>query len=59
MANQVQGLLKNNGDPMSLYKDVMKDKTPEQIEQFYSFARQWGVTDETIEQLQNSGINTK
>lgn len=44
---------------MSLYKDVMKDKTPEQIEQFYSFARQWGVTDETIEQLQNSGINTK
>ncbi len=58
MANQVQGLINSNSNPMSFYKQITKDKTPEQMEQFYNFARQWGVSDETINQLQKDGINT-
>lgn len=58
MANQVQELMKNNGNPMSLYQQMIKDKSPEQMEQFYQFARQWGINDEIIQQLQNNGINT-
>lgn len=58
MANQVQGLINNKSNPMDLYRQITKDKTPEQMEQFYNFARRWGVSDETINQLQNNGINT-
>lgn len=58
MANQIQELIKNNGNPMSLYQQMIKDKSPEQMEQFYQFARQWGINDEIIQQLQNNGINT-
>jgi hypothetical protein len=58
MANQVQELMKNNGNPMSLYQQMIKDKSPEQMSQFYQFARQWGINDEIIQQLQNNGINT-
>lgn len=43
---------------MSLYQQMIKDKSPEQMEQFYQFARQWGINDEIIQQLQNNGINT-
>ena len=58
MANQVQGLINNKSNPMDFYRQITKDKTPEQMEQFYNFARRWGVSDETINQLQNNGINT-
>ena len=59
MANQIQELINSNGNPVSMYQQVTKGKTPEEMEKFYSFARQWGIPDSVISQAQNSGNNTK
>lgn len=59
MANQIQELINSNGNPMSLYQQMIKGKSPEQMAQFYQFAKQWGIPDEVINQAQNGGINTQ
>lgn len=58
LANQVQNLINNRSDPMQFYHQLMKDKTPEQMENFYKFIKQYGVSEETLNQLQN-GVNTE
>ena len=60
MANQVQGLINSKSNPMDFYRQITKNRTPEQMQEFYNFAKQWGISDETIQQLQNgNGIDTK
>lgn len=56
-ANQVQNLINNKSNPMNFYKEIMKDKTPEEMQKFYSYIQRFGVNEQTIEQLK-SGINT-
>lgn len=58
MANQIQGLINSKGNPMELYHQIIRDKTPQQMEQFYSMAKQWGIPDDVINQVQNNGNNT-
>lgn len=58
LANQVQSLISNKSDPMQFYHQIMKDKTPEQMENFYRFVKQYGVDENTLNKLQN-GMNTK
>ena len=53
---QVEGLVKNNGNPMELFKQITGNYSPEQMEQLYSQAKQFGISDDVINQVQN-GIN--
>ena len=57
VANQIQEMINSKGNPMSMYQQIIKDKTPEQMEQFYAFARQCGIPNDVINQVQN-GNNT-
>ena len=58
MANQIQGLVNSKGNPMELYHQIIRDNTPQQMEQFYSMAKQWGIPDDVINQVQNNSNNT-
>lgn len=58
MAGQVQNMINSNGNPMDLYRQITKDKTPEQMQQFYAFTKKFGIPDEIINQVQNNGNNT-
>ena len=58
MFQQVESLRKSNGNPMDLFKQVTSKFTPEQMNQFYANAKQFGIPDDVISQVQN-GINTK
>lgn len=56
MLNQFQNLVKNNGNPQELLKQIVGQYSPEQLQQFSQFANNMGITNE---QLTNAGINTK
>ena len=58
MFNKIESLRNSNGNPMDLFKQVTSKFTPEQMNQFYSNAKQFGIPDDVIQQAQN-GINTK
>lgn len=45
-------------DPNELFTQIMKDKTPKEMEGFYKFAKSYGVNDEVLSKLQN-GMNVK
>ena len=47
---------KNN--PMELFKQVTNKYTPEQMQNLMNTARQYGVPDDVIKQI-NNGINAK
>lgn len=49
----------NNSNPLDLFKQITKDYTPEQMDNLFNRAKQMGVPEEALNQLQNSGINTK
>ena len=55
-ANQIQSLMKNNGNPQELLNQTIKGYTPEQIQQFRQYAKGFGITDE---QLEKFGIGSK
>ena len=46
--NQAQ---KNQSNPVELFKQVTKDYKPEQIESIFNQARQFGISDDIINQL--------
>ena len=50
---------RNNGNPMDLFKQVTNCYTPEQMTNLFDKARQMGVPDEVLKQIQDNGINTK
>lgn len=59
-AFQVINQARNNGNnPMDLFKQVTNGYTPEQMNNLFAKAKQLGVPDNLINQLQNNGINTK
>ena len=49
---------KNKNNPMDLLKQITKNYSPEQINGLYENAKQFGVPDEVIKQVQES-INIK
>lgn len=44
---------------MDLFKQVTNGYTPEQMTNLFDKARQMGVPDEVLKQIQDNGINTK
>ncbi len=55
----VEQAQRNNGNPMDLFKQVTNGYTPEQMTNLFDKARQMGVPDEVLKQIQDNGINTK
>lgn len=49
----------NNSNPMDLLKQVTNGYTPEQMSSLFARAKQMGVPDSVLEQIQNNGINAK
>lgn len=50
-ANTIQEMINNKNNPNEIFKQIMKDKTPQQMEQFFTFAKQYGVSDDLISQF--------
>lgn len=55
----VEQAQKSNGNPMDLFKQITNGYTPEQMTSLFDRARQMGVPDDVLKQVQNDGINTK
>lgn len=53
----VEQARKSNGNPQELFKQVTNGYTPEQMTALFNKAKQFGVSDEYIKQIQG-GINT-
>ena len=58
MMNQLQAR-SNGGNPMELFKKVTNGYSSEQMNNLFTKAKQFGVPEDVIEQLQNNGIDTK
>lgn len=58
LVSQIQNLMNSKVDPNELFTQIMKDKTPKEMEGFYKFAKSYGVNDEVLSKLQN-GMNVK
>lgn len=54
----VEQMRRNNGNPMELFKQVTGNFTPEQMNGFFTQAKNIGFPQELLQQVQN-GINTK
>ena len=52
MFSQVEQLRKNNGNPMELLKQVTSNYDNNQMENLWKRVKQFGVPDETIQQVQ-------
>jgi len=59
MFQQFQNLQKSKSNPMELFKQVTSKYTPEQMQQLMNTAKQYGVPENVINDLQNNGINAK
>lgn len=61
MFQVVEQAQKNNGNPMDLFKQITSNYTPEQMTNLFNRAKQMGVPEETLKQLQNNNndIDTK
>lgn len=49
----------NNSNPMDMLKQVTSGYTPEQMNNLFARAKQMGVPDSVLNQIQNNGIDTK
>jgi hypothetical protein len=56
MFNQIEEMVKSNGNPQVLLNQVMGGYTPEQTQKFIKFANSMGISNE---QLTQYGINSK
>lgn len=54
LANQIKTMMNNGSDPKSIARQMMGNITPEQISNVLSMAKQYGVPDEILSQLQNN-----
>ena len=56
MFQQFQNLQKNQNNPQEVLNGMLKDYSPEQLQQFMKFANGFGINNE---QLNKYGINVK
>lgn len=56
MINQVKN---SGGNPIDLFKQVTNGYSTEQMNSLFNKAKQFGVPNEAIEQLQKGGIDSK
>ena len=55
MFQMVDTAMKNNGNPMEIFKQVTNNYSPEQMQSFLERAKKMGIPDEVLQQAQ-SGI---
>lgn len=58
MFQVIEQAQKNQNDPMKMFKEVTKNYSPEQMENLFKNAKQFGISNEIIENAKK-GINTK
>ena len=49
----VQNLIQNNGDPQAFLHQIMQKATPEQKQQLFKQAKNYGVPNDFLAQIQN------
>lgn len=54
LAGQIRMMMTNGTDPKSVVKQMMGNQTPEQVSNVLTMAKQYGVPDEILSQLQNN-----
>ena len=54
LAGQIKTMMTNGTDPKSMVKQMMGGKSPEQLSNVLTMAKQYGVPDEILSQLQNN-----
>ena len=54
LAGQIRTMMTNGTDPKSVVKQMINNQSPEQISNVLSMARQYGVPNEILSQLQNN-----
>lgn len=59
MFQMVEQARNNNSDPRDLLKQITNKYTPEQMSGLLGKAKQMGVPDSVLEQIQNKGVSTK
>jgi len=55
----VEQAQQNQNNPMDLLKQITSNYTPEQMSGLLDRAKQMGVPEDVLKQVQNNGINTK
>ena len=53
MFQLIEQARKNQSNPMEMFKDVTKNYTPEQMDNLINRARQFGIPEEVLQQIQN------
>jgi hypothetical protein len=53
MFEKYEMLRKNNGNPTAIFNQMISNYTPEQMQKFMSFAKNFGVPDDVLSQVQN------
>lgn len=51
MFNMIDQARKNNNNPEELFKEITKNYKPEQMEQIFNKAKQFGIGDDIISKL--------
>lgn len=51
MFNMIDQARKNNNNPEELFKEITKNYKPEQMEQIFNKAKQFGIGDDIINKL--------
>ncbi len=51
MFQMIQQAQKNKNNPQELFKEITKDYKPEQLENLFNKAKQFGVSDDVINKL--------
>ena len=54
LAGQIKTMMTNGTDPKSVVKQMMGSQSPEQISNVLTMAKQYGVPDEILSQIQNN-----
>ena len=54
LAGQIRMMMTNGTDPKSVVKQIMGNQSPEQVSNVLTMAKQYGVPDEILSQLQNN-----
>lgn len=57
MYQVIEKAQQSNGNPIELFKQITKDYSPEQMGKLMSTAKQYGIPDNVLNQIQ--GINSK
>lgn len=48
----LNNFIQNKGDPKVLFKQITNNFTPEQMDKLYANAKQFGITEDLIKQVQ-------